>query len=195
MTEIDASCLTALVHPRRVSMNGLRLMLTWLLRFNLAYLAHEVVFCASHPSSCRRGTGEKNQTWLARCRLQKLNSISWPGGQGGQGFWACLYIAYATKSKSKQLHPINGTRSFGKSFSVLSSFPVLLTIQAWPSVALNIGSSPVIGSAATEIPTQAFGTCSLQVMPSNVRIKKSKRGSEAKNMKLCSYVILLATFI
>lgn len=86
---IDALFLAACVHPRSISMNktmnSLRLTLTWLLRFNLAHLAHEVVFCASHPSSCRRGTGEKNQARLARCRLQKLNSISRPGGPGGQG--------------------------------------------------------------------------------------------------------------
>lgn len=173
-------------------MNGLQLMLTWLLRFNLAYLAHEVVFCASHPSSCRRGTGEKNQTWLARCRLQKLNSISWPGGPGGQGFWACLYIAYmqhkVNQTNCIQLMVQGVLASLFQSLAVFQFWLQFKRGRVWPSTL-----AAVLCRQCGHRNTYA-GLWHLLLAGYAIKCQDQKIKKRIWSKKIWSYVILLATF-
>ena len=149
MTEIDASFLTALVHPRRVSMNkqwtacGLCWLDSWDSIWHTSLMKWFFVPVILVPVGGVQERKTKRDLHVAACRswIQFRDQVDQVDKDFEHAY--TLLMCNTKYSKSNQLHPINGTRCFAKSFSVLSSFPVLVTIQAWPSVALNIGSSPV----------------------------------------------------
>ncbi len=74
------------------------------------------------------GRGQERKT---KRDLQRLISISWSGGQGIEHAFTLLMQQKVNPTNCIQLRV--HTRCFGKSFPVLCNFPILVTIQVWPS--------------------------------------------------------------